>query len=425
MSVNPPKRDSDMDEILASIRKLIGTDEPDQDDIDVQKINASDIADVSLSPSFPSEGAKIAEDTPASVASDVLDALISQEKHKQQGQIETVTLDAVDNDDINSRALVNKLFVDTIPMNVNAEERPILQDSVNLVDKSDEDDGDDESDEDHPLTRLQSALFNSIVETETMQTQAEEQASSSLLVDHEVALQSGGDAILEDDIIITTDHAPQHEAAQETQEMKTDKIEKALEIPQEVTVAEENKIILEEYGDGDADSELSSALEKNQNHLDISSGSEQKSELEQKLDINASPIKIKLEMTPPVTESIATSKIEPEAISEEASSLSPTPISSSNADTISAPLSEQETEIKTEGTASMNKAVHMLTTQAEVDVRESFRQLAALKIADGEAKTLEDLVSELMKPLLQDWLSENLPNIVERVVKEEVSRLAR
>lgn len=43
----------------------------------------------------------------------------------------------------------------------------------------------------------------------------------------------------------------------------------------------------------------------------------------------------------------------------------------------------------------------------------------------GGGKTLEALVREAMAPHLKAWLDENLPDLVERVVREEVERLAR
>jgi uncharacterized protein len=37
--------------------------------------------------------------------------------------------------------------------------------------------------------------------------------------------------------------------------------------------------------------------------------------------------------------------------------------------------------------------------------------------------TLEGLVREMLKPMLKDWLDANLPDVVERVVAKEVSRI--
>jgi len=39
--------------------------------------------------------------------------------------------------------------------------------------------------------------------------------------------------------------------------------------------------------------------------------------------------------------------------------------------------------------------------------------------------TLEQMVRELLKPMLQEWLDENLPPLVERLVHEEIKRIAR
>lgn len=39
--------------------------------------------------------------------------------------------------------------------------------------------------------------------------------------------------------------------------------------------------------------------------------------------------------------------------------------------------------------------------------------------------TLEDIVRELMKPMLRDWLDQNLPPLIEKLVREELERLAQ
>ncbi len=40
-------------------------------------------------------------------------------------------------------------------------------------------------------------------------------------------------------------------------------------------------------------------------------------------------------------------------------------------------------------------------------------------------RTLEDLVREMLKPMLKAWLDDNLPNIVERLVRAEIERVSR
>lgn len=48
---------------------------------------------------------------------------------------------------------------------------------------------------------------------------------------------------------------------------------------------------------------------------------------------------------------------------------------------------------------------------------------ASARVGDGD-KTLEQLVKELLRPIMKDWLDTNLPGMVERIVREEVERIA-
>jgi hypothetical protein len=41
------------------------------------------------------------------------------------------------------------------------------------------------------------------------------------------------------------------------------------------------------------------------------------------------------------------------------------------------------------------------------------------------AKTLEDLVKEMLRPMLKSWLDDNLPGLVERLVRAEIDRVSR
>ena len=40
-------------------------------------------------------------------------------------------------------------------------------------------------------------------------------------------------------------------------------------------------------------------------------------------------------------------------------------------------------------------------------------------------KTFDDLAEQMLRPMLQDWLDNNLPGFVERLVREEIERVAR
>ena len=41
----------------------------------------------------------------------------------------------------------------------------------------------------------------------------------------------------------------------------------------------------------------------------------------------------------------------------------------------------------------------------------------------GVDRTLEEIVRDMLRPLLQTWLDENLPRLVERLVREEIARV--
>ncbi len=48
-----------------------------------------------------------------------------------------------------------------------------------------------------------------------------------------------------------------------------------------------------------------------------------------------------------------------------------------------------------------------------------------LRVSSENGQTLEGIVRELMRPMLKQWLDENLPAIVETKVQEEIERVAR
>jgi cell pole-organizing protein PopZ len=57
-------------------------------------------------------------------------------------------------------------------------------------------------------------------------------------------------------------------------------------------------------------------------------------------------------------------------------------------------------------------------------VESAFGSLTSTVLSNN-ARTLEDLVKEMMRPMLKSWLDDNLPNLVERVVKAEIERVSR
>ena len=66
----------------------------------------------------------------------------------------------------------------------------------------------------------------------------------------------------------------------------------------------------------------------------------------------------------------------------------------------------------------------LLSDQTSSAVTSAFGQLAHTVLSNN-ARTLEDLVKDMLKPMLKTWLDDNLPTMVERLVRAEIERVAR
>lgn len=66
----------------------------------------------------------------------------------------------------------------------------------------------------------------------------------------------------------------------------------------------------------------------------------------------------------------------------------------------------------------------LLSPVAERAVNVSFGALSA-NLALRGAELADGLVREMLRPMLKQWLDDNLPSIVERLVRAEIQRIAR
>jgi cell pole-organizing protein PopZ len=66
-----------------------------------------------------------------------------------------------------------------------------------------------------------------------------------------------------------------------------------------------------------------------------------------------------------------------------------------------------------------------LLSQSTVSAVESAFHTLANTVLSNNARTLEDLVKEMLRPMLKSWLDDNLPGLVERIVKAEIERVSR
>jgi cell pole-organizing protein PopZ len=67
----------------------------------------------------------------------------------------------------------------------------------------------------------------------------------------------------------------------------------------------------------------------------------------------------------------------------------------------------------------------LVSERASAAAATAFGQLSAAVQMPAEGRTLEDVVREMLRPLLQQWLDDNLPTIVQTAVEAEVERIAR
>jgi uncharacterized protein len=66
-----------------------------------------------------------------------------------------------------------------------------------------------------------------------------------------------------------------------------------------------------------------------------------------------------------------------------------------------------------------------MLAQSTVSAVESAFNSLAHTVLSSNARTLEDLVKEMLRPMLKSWLDDNLPGLVERIVKAEIERVSR
>lgn len=67
----------------------------------------------------------------------------------------------------------------------------------------------------------------------------------------------------------------------------------------------------------------------------------------------------------------------------------------------------------------------LVSASAATAAAAAFGQLSATLAMPRSDRTLEDVVRELLRPMLQQWLDDNLPAIVQNAVESEVERIAR
>ena len=72
----------------------------------------------------------------------------------------------------------------------------------------------------------------------------------------------------------------------------------------------------------------------------------------------------------------------------------------------------------------LEEAQALISQDASLQVARSFEELA-LAIDGAERRSLDEIAEDMLRPMLREWLDDNLPTLVERLVREEIERVAR
>jgi len=112
---------------------------------------------------------------------------------------------------------------------------------------------------------------------------------------------------------------------------------------------------------------------------------------------------------------------EPEPIPE------PEPMPEPDPEPVYEPEPEEEDVFELTDLAMPGDAEAIVSPPVETRTAESFAHLTQMMVAgyNGADNTLEGLVRAMLKPMLQGWLDEHLPAIVQDAVEREVARIAR
>ncbi len=90
---------------------------------------------------------------------------------------------------------------------------------------------------------------------------------------------------------------------------------------------------------------------------------------------------------------------------------------------VAAPVISGEALVSDAVASKASSKLSSLANTVEIE-RLSSSPVTATMIGNGH-RTLEDMALELMRPLLKEWMDQNLTSIVEKLVQKEIERIAR
>lgn len=87
------------------------------------------------------------------------------------------------------------------------------------------------------------------------------------------------------------------------------------------------------------------------------------------------------------------------------------------------PHVEQQSERTTDASAP-NFVAPLISADSSARIASSFADLSNA-LAAQSATNLEEITHDIVRPLVKEWLDNNLPSMVERMVRDEIERIAR
>ena len=100
----------------------------------------------------------------------------------------------------------------------------------------------------------------------------------------------------------------------------------------------------------------------------------------------------------------------------------PEPVRSAPSSEVRAPASEQSGGEQSNG--GQSGGGQLVSLQTGEKVAAAFGELDAA-IAAGQRRSFDEIAEEMLRPMLTQWLDDNLPTLVERLVREEIERVSR
>lgn len=88
------------------------------------------------------------------------------------------------------------------------------------------------------------------------------------------------------------------------------------------------------------------------------------------------------------------------------------------------PRSSEADPVASRPFADSGRRKDLISPAVDAAVTAAFESLGDLVLPTHE-RTVEDLVKEILRPMLKSWLDENLPHLVERLVRQEIERISR